>query len=117
MMDDATNSVYVIHDDDNVATALCDIPEGPVTILGARGGSLAAVQAIPKGHKIALQAIKQDDLVIKYGVNIARAKRFIAQGEHVHVHNIASLTDERTSNFDSESATPQDMRYTLDDQG
>ena len=49
---------------------------------------LPTISAIPIGHKIALKALKQDDTVIKYGVDIGRVVADIGVGEHTHVHNI-----------------------------
>ncbi len=43
---------------------------------------------IPIGHKVALQALKEGDTVIKYGVDIGRMVADAAAGEHVHVHNL-----------------------------
>ena len=43
---------------------------------------------VPIGHKIALTGIKKGDTVWKYGHDIGKAVADIAQGEHVHVHNL-----------------------------
>ncbi len=43
---------------------------------------------IPIGHKLAIQKLKANDTVIKYGVDIGRAVAPIKVGEHAHVHNI-----------------------------
>jgi len=43
---------------------------------------------IPIGHKLAIRALKANDTVVKYGVDIGRAVAAIAVGEHAHVHNI-----------------------------
>jgi (2R)-sulfolactate sulfo-lyase subunit alpha len=43
---------------------------------------------IPIGHKLAIQKLKADDTVIKYGIDIGRAVAPIKVGEHAHVHNI-----------------------------
>lgn len=42
------------------------------------------------GHKIARVAVPAGDKVIKYGAPIGRASRAIAQGDHVHLHNLTS---------------------------
>lgn len=42
------------------------------------------------GHKIARVAIAPGDQVIKYGAPIGRASCAIAQGDHVHLHNLNS---------------------------
>ncbi len=43
---------------------------------------------IPIGHKLAIRALKADETVIKYGVDIGRAVAPVKVGEHAHVHNI-----------------------------
>jgi len=43
---------------------------------------------IPIGHKFALVSLKNDDTVIKYGVDIGRTVSMIKVGEHLHVHNV-----------------------------
>ena len=40
------------------------------------------------GHKYALRAIKAGENVIKYGQPIGHATSDIAEGEHVHTHNV-----------------------------
>ena len=49
---------------------------------------LAAKQATPIGHKIALKDLAVGDTVIKYGEDIGRVVAPIAQGDHVHTHNL-----------------------------
>ncbi|MHB1245113.1 MAG: UxaA family hydrolase [Sulfuriferula sp.] len=43
---------------------------------------------IPIGHKFALNALKEEDTVTKYSVDIGRAVAPIKAGEHLHVHNV-----------------------------
>lgn len=76
--------VLKIHALDNVGVALRAIGKGE------RSGEVAALGAVPAGHKIALQSIRVGEAVIKYGYVIGTATAEIALGEHVHVHNIAS---------------------------
>jgi (2R)-sulfolactate sulfo-lyase subunit alpha len=47
-----------------------------------------AVSDIPIGHKLAIKPLRENDTVIKYGVDIGRAVAPIQPGEHVHVHNL-----------------------------
>ena len=82
---------------DTVATALTDLAVGDEVSVEA-GGARVVVSlrtAVPFGHKVALRDIAKDALVLKYGETIGRATRAIAAGEHVHVHNIASLRAKR----------------------
>ena len=45
---------------------------------------------LPLGHKVATRAIAAGEKVVKYGAPIGSAMRAIAQGEHVHTHNLRS---------------------------
>jgi (2R)-sulfolactate sulfo-lyase subunit alpha len=49
---------------------------------------IAAKQAAPIGHKIALKDLAVGDTVIKYGEDIGKVVAPIAKGEHVHTHNL-----------------------------
>src|SRR5262252_3214407 len=44
---------------------------------------------VPPGHKVATRAIRQREPVKRYNQIIGFAKRDIAAGEHVHLHNLA----------------------------
>jgi altronate dehydratase len=82
------SAVLVISEQDNVATALEALETGRAIQLGVR--TLVVAEAIPRGHKIALCAIRLGDAVVKYGSPIGRASAEIAPGTHVHTHNVAS---------------------------
>jgi altronate dehydratase small subunit len=77
---------------DNVATAIRDIPAGSAATVGIDEESIVArvSQEIPMGHKLALRAIQRGEDVLKYGTVIGRATQDIQPGEHVHVHNVES---------------------------
>nr|WP_325205194.1 UxaA family hydrolase [uncultured Oscillibacter sp.] len=76
---------------DNVAVAVQAVPPGsPVDIRSDL--TIAAREAIPVGHKLALRDIAAGDMVIKYGVPIGRASRDIARGSHVHTQNVEDIT-------------------------
>ena len=75
-------TVLLLSETDNVAVVLADIAKGEdVPIVG-----LTAVEALPRGHKMAVAPIKQGDPVLKYGQVIGFASAHIAPGEHVHTH-------------------------------
>lgn len=78
----------VISARDNVATALDALDAGRVLQLDT--ATVTVVEPIPRGHKIALRAIRAGDEVIKYGSAIGTATMDIAPGAHVHTHNVAS---------------------------
>src|SRR5262249_61004249 len=73
---------------DNVATALDAIDAGHTITAG--GSTVVASEPIPRGHKIALRAIRAGDQVMKYGNPIGTASSDIPAGAHVHTHNVAS---------------------------
>jgi (2R)-sulfolactate sulfo-lyase subunit alpha len=49
---------------------------------------IKALDAVPLGHKIALDTIRNGDTVLKYGYDVGRAAADIPKGGHVHVHNL-----------------------------
>ncbi|MDF2547215.1 MAG: altronate hydrolase [Anaerosolibacter sp.] len=74
-----------IHTEDNVFVLLRDYSAGEIIEFGDKTISVKA--DIPKGHKIAIQDIKKNEGIIKYGQPIGFALEDIALGEHIHVHN------------------------------
>ena len=75
-----------IHPADNVAVALTDLTVGEH--LAADGTEVTAAENIARGHKIALDTIREGDPVVKYGNPIGIAKTEIPAGAWVHVHNV-----------------------------
>ena len=82
------NAALIISAADNVATALEPLDAGRTVRLGLV--TLTVAEAIPRGHKVALRAIRAGEQVIKYGSPIGSASSDIATGAHVHTHNVAS---------------------------
>ena len=82
------NAVLMISERDNVATALEPIDAGRE--LRAGTWTVVAAEAIPRGHKVAVCAIRAGEPVLKYGSPIGTASTDIAAGAHVHTHNFAS---------------------------
>jgi altronate dehydratase len=82
------NAAVVISPSDNVATALEPLDAGRTVRVGEI--SLTLAEAIPRGHKLALRAIRAGESVVKYGSPIGSATADIAPGAHVHTHNVAS---------------------------
>ena len=82
------NAVLVISERDNVATALEPIDAGREIRAGT--ATVVAAEAIPRGHKLAVRAIRAGEPVVKYGSPIGTASADIAAGAHVHTHNVAS---------------------------
>ena len=83
-----------IHPDDNVICLLRahDAGERPA-VEGVETPALTS--SVPAGHKVALAAIEKGGLALKYGHAIGRAKQAVAPGDHVHLHNLAGLSEGR----------------------
>lgn len=78
---------------DNIAVALVGLEEGDVVII-ARGDTETPIkirEAVPFGHKFAIEKIRAGGDVTKYGGFIGKALRDIERGDHVHVHNIKGV--------------------------
>jgi len=82
-------NLIVLAAGDNVGVALRDIPAGDVAAT-LSGLSLRAEEAIPQGHKIALNDIAAQQDVVRLGMPVAITREAIARGHLVHVHNVAS---------------------------
>lgn len=109
---DREQRVFQIHERDNVATALDDISPGEVTVVGETDmPGLEAAECITRGHKIALRDIQSGEDIVKYGVCIGRATMRIEAGTWVHLHNIRSVYDERSSHLDAVTGAPKDIKY------
>lgn len=73
-----------VHPADNVGVALSSLEAG-VSVEDVR-----LLEPVQQGHKFALHDIAEGSLVVKYGQPIGRARKAIAAGEHVHIHNVAT---------------------------
>ncbi|MDY6064941.1 MAG: UxaA family hydrolase [Finegoldia sp.] len=75
---------------DNVVTVVNEIKEGDIVkyLDNMEVKELLAQDNIPMYHKIAVEDIKKDEDIVKYGENIGRASTDIKKGSHVHVHNV-----------------------------
>jgi arabinonate dehydratase len=78
---------------DPVGLARVDLEPGVELDVGGR--RLRVREAVPRGHKLALIDLPSGTEVRKYGQPIGLATRDIAAGEHVHEHNLRSLTRSR----------------------
>lgn len=106
-------AAFIIHPEDNVATALEDLDAGSVSLQGETAGreSVKLQEAIQSGHKVALRDIAEGEPVVKYGVAVGHASRAIQSGQWVHLHNVASAYDERAETLDVETGAPADTPY------
>ncbi|OQB47624.1 MAG: Altronate dehydratase [Firmicutes bacterium ADurb.Bin153] len=80
---------------DNVATVLEDVVRGQLIEIAGTGLSFAAYCDIARFHKVASEDIPAGSQVTKYGHPIGCATSDIRKGDHVHVHNMASLRARR----------------------
>ena len=81
---DAHKLVLQLRAGDEVAVALRDIAAGECL----EPFTLRAREAIPLGHKVALQAVAAGAVLHRLGQPIGHAREAIAAGAHVHVHNL-----------------------------
>ncbi|MFE4369778.1 UxaA family hydrolase [Streptomyces sp. NPDC056835] len=71
---------------DDVGLVRGDVKRG--TPIQVSGGTVAAIDDIPAGHKVAVRAVAESAPVHKYGEVIGVALRDIPPGAHVHLHNL-----------------------------
>ncbi len=82
-----------INKQDNVATALNEFVPGDIAQVIDSDGTVSQIyvrEAIPFGHKFAIDEINSGAVVIKYGEIIGMATGNIIRGYHVHTHNVVS---------------------------
>ena len=81
-----------ISPEDNVVTLVEEARAGDRVQYVTSGGrrQVEALDAVPFGHKIAVQDVPTGEPVLKYNEPIGRASKPIKRGEHVHVHNVQS---------------------------
>lgn len=91
------SSAVKINSKDNVAVALTDLSAGETVCID--GKELVLVQAIGRGHKLALTDMKQGESVIKYGFPIGRATQDIPCGSFIHSHNLKTGLDTASDRY------------------
>ena len=100
VIDEARPAVVRLSPQDNVAVAVDILREGAVA------AGVRALARIPRGHKMAVEAIAAGEPVRKYGQVIGVATTEIRAGDWVHVHNLAM------SDFSRDYAFGADARAT-----
>jgi len=82
----------IIDEKDTVAVMIEPVKQGETVAFALNNESreITAISDVPIYHKIAVQAMKKGEPVVKYGEHIGVAGKDIAVGEHVHVHNVES---------------------------
>lgn len=102
-----TQRAFVLHKNDQVATALDDLQPGLVDLFGeSLEKEINCNEEVPFGHKIALRDVRKGDPVRKNNVVIGLAKEQIQRGQWVHLHNISSQVDERSGTLDKDTGAP-----------
>lgn len=94
---------------DNVAVTVTNLSDGAVLRAG-----LVASEAIPAGHKIALQPMKRGDWVIKLGQPIGITTDAIASGAHVHSHNLDFSRDNVAGEIGTDLRQPVPIAATFE---
>ncbi|MCC4798081.1 flagellar biosynthesis protein FlgA [Enterovibrio norvegicus] len=85
---------FLVHDStDSVGVIVVEGLEAGQTLVGWVMDTDATIEvlaldAIPLGHKVALNDIKDGDTILKYDNDIGKAIADIAKGGHVHVQNV-----------------------------
>lgn len=96
---------------DNVLVAIDVIEPGAVV------ENVAALQRVPKGHKIAVVPIGEGEPIVKFGQIIGFASQAIVPGSHVHSHNCEFHAFERDYAFAQdarqEAILPLDQQATF----
>ena len=87
-----SRKAILLHNRDDVATALTDLEAGEKVTVDLEDLSLEVVlhNGVAFGHKVALHDIPQGTEILKYGLPIGKALQDIRAGEWVHVHNCRS---------------------------
>lgn len=82
-----------VHPLDEVATALADLSAGAqASVSGSeRLAAIRTLEAIQRGHKIALCDLPVGTRIRKYGEVIGQITAPVSAGCHVHTHNLLSL--------------------------
>lgn len=76
----------IINEKDNVAVALKDIKAS--AIFDINNNTIMVKSDIPQGHKFAIEYIKKEENIIKYGFPIGHVTEDVECGTHVHIHNV-----------------------------
>jgi altronate hydrolase len=100
-------AIIRLHPEDNVVVASGRIAAGQ------RAEGVAALQAIPSGHKMATRFVAKGEAVLKYGQAIGAATEDIPAGGHVHEHNLAVSDLRRAAETGAAPTRPQADRSFL----
>lgn len=94
-MSDTAPLTIRLNSNDNVVVARAEIMPGT----SIPGENVATNAPVPRGHKIATQAIPKGATVTKYDQIIGFASEDIAPGDHIHTHNCEFRAVDRDYQF------------------
>lgn len=80
-----------VNENDNLVVALTDLVKNEV--IDIDGKEIKLKEDVKRGHKIAIEEIKVDENVVKYGFPIGHATIDILQGQWIHTHNTKTNLD------------------------
>ena len=84
MGDFMMDAVIRLHETDNLVIALTDLAKGA----SVPGVAVPLPGPVPRGHKLATRAIARGEIILRYGQSIGQATDDIAEGGHIHTHNL-----------------------------
>ncbi len=99
------NAVILLHPADNVVVARVSL--SPDQQIEVPGRTVIALDAVPAGHKIAIDDIAAGEPVYRYGERIGVARFTIQAGQHVHEHNLAFHENEQLFSFGGQPPSPK----------
>ena len=102
-----TNTIH-LNPIDNVLVAIEDLSVGSPFYQQS-----LTRQPIPSGHKVAIDAIKKGEPILKYGQVIGQATNHILPGEHVHVHNVEFVSSRSTPDAIRDNRRPAKCHATF----
>jgi altronate hydrolase len=100
----SSNSLLLLHPNDNVAVAKEYLSEGSTVPSDDR--TLTVLASIPPGHKIAIAQIDEGAPIVKYGQVIGYAMSDVPVGDWVHVHNVQATKPGLNYAFSTELHEP-----------
>lgn len=99
-----SGTAILLSPDDNVAVATADLEAGAV--LEVDGHLVDLIDAVPRGHKVAILDIPADSEVVKYAQTIGSALEDISAGQHVHSHNLGMSATDHAVEFGTSRIDP-----------
>ncbi|MBX3732811.1 MAG: altronate dehydratase [Verrucomicrobiae bacterium] len=97
-----SNVALRLHPDDDVAVARQPLAAGTDILLD--GSLIQLPEAVGRGHKLCVRAVREGEAVRKYGQIIGFARCDLRPGDHVHLHNLEAR------DFPRSAATATDAR-------